>query len=194
MKNPYEYGDMQDIVRASAARVLGCSVDSLSSETSLVGDLGADSLDLVELRCEIEDRLGMVMPQQSVLDHLVEIAGDSDAAYQGPGRMTELAARVLRLSAFRYTEEQAAAGMAPYEVARRSTIANWAHFVHSAFDHLPASCPGCAGSVAALSPAHRAQCAGCGAPLTPVPGDEVLAAGVREALGTEAVAVGKPAE
>ncbi|MFI1567984.1 acyl carrier protein [Streptomyces sp. NPDC020490] len=185
MNNPFEYEVVQDIVRTAAARVLGCPADSLSPATALVRDLGADSLDLVELRCELEDRLLVVMPNQSVLDHLVELTGTSDAVYGPDGGVTALAARVLRDSAFRYDEEQARAGTPPYEIARSTTVANWAHFVSTLFDHLPGSCPECAGTKAAVSPAQRAECADCGTALTPQAGDTVLAATVRTAAGSE---------
>lgn len=39
-------------------------VESLSASTSFAGDLGADSLDMVELVMELEDRLGVSVTEQ----------------------------------------------------------------------------------------------------------------------------------
>ncbi len=53
---------IRDIVCAQ----LGVSEENLTSETSFVNDLGADSLDTVELVMEIEDEFELSIPDDDV--------------------------------------------------------------------------------------------------------------------------------
>lgn len=56
-------------VRRVVAEQLGVTADELSSEVSLVDDLAADSLDLLELAIALETELGLCVPE-SVIEHL----------------------------------------------------------------------------------------------------------------------------
>ncbi len=56
--------EIKDIV----CQQLGVSEDKLTDETSFVNDLGADSLDTVELVMEIEDAFSLSIPDEDVED------------------------------------------------------------------------------------------------------------------------------
>jgi acyl carrier protein len=56
-------------VRRVVADQLGVGADELAPDVSLVDDLAADSLDLVELALALENELGVVVPE-SVIEHL----------------------------------------------------------------------------------------------------------------------------
>ncbi|GAA0176928.1 acyl carrier protein [Clostridium sediminicola] len=47
------------------AEQLGISVDSIGENTSLIEDLGADSLDVVELIMACEDEFGVEIPDEN---------------------------------------------------------------------------------------------------------------------------------
>lgn len=49
---------VKERVKQVLARLLGVSPDKLDGDTPLVNDLGADSLDIVELAMELEEELG----------------------------------------------------------------------------------------------------------------------------------------
>lgn len=53
---------------------LGCEESQVSVETRLMEDLGADSLDAVELNMALEDRFGMEIPDSVLLK--VKTIGD----------------------------------------------------------------------------------------------------------------------
>ncbi|KUL53973.1 hypothetical protein ADL22_03445 [Streptomyces sp. NRRL F-4489] len=182
MQNPYQAEQIHDIVREGLAQVLGTGADEITPDATLVGDLGAESLDLVEFRFEMETKLGVALPKSNVLDQLANALGGSERLYDERGGITELAAEVLRRSAFDYTAEQVHAGLRPYEVAAAATSANWAAFTHAIFDHLPENCTECGADKAELAVSGKAVCAGCGAALEAATGDEVMAEGVRAAL------------
>ena len=48
------------------ARQLGVEVSTLTPETNIVDDLGADSLDVVEFTASIEDEFGIIMVNDAV--------------------------------------------------------------------------------------------------------------------------------
>ncbi|MFJ8469438.1 acyl carrier protein [Streptomyces swartbergensis] len=182
MRNPFEKEQIHDIVREGLAQVLGTPVSEITGDATLVADLGAESLDLVEFRYEMETRLGVALPKSNVLDELATALGGSERLYDERGGITELAAEVLRRSAFGYTEEQVHAGMRPYEVAAAATSAHWASFTHAIFDRLPETCTECGAGETEIAVSGRAVCAGCGAAVEAATGDDVLTEGVRVAL------------
>ena len=52
-------GKLEDRVKDIIVEQLGVNAEQVTAEASFIDDLGADSLDQVELICELEDRLGI---------------------------------------------------------------------------------------------------------------------------------------
>ena len=57
---------MFEKVRDIIVDTLSCSIDDLTLEASLADDLGADSLDAVELNMALEDKLGVSIPDEEL--------------------------------------------------------------------------------------------------------------------------------
>ncbi|MHB8671745.1 MAG: acyl carrier protein [Acidimicrobiales bacterium] len=57
-----------EAVREAAVGILGAEPTALVEETSFADDLGADSLDLVELVMALEDRLTVVIPEEDLAE------------------------------------------------------------------------------------------------------------------------------
>lgn len=55
-----------DKVKEIIVEVLSCDEEAVTPETKIIDDLGADSLDSVELSVEIEDRLGVTVPDEEL--------------------------------------------------------------------------------------------------------------------------------
>ena len=56
--------DITEQVIAIVSEKLGVEKEKVKSETSFVGDLGADSLDMVELLMNLEDSFQMSIPDE----------------------------------------------------------------------------------------------------------------------------------
>ena len=59
MTNP----SIEERVKRIVCNQMGTSPDKIANETSFVNDLGADSLDTVELVMEFEDEFGVQIPE-----------------------------------------------------------------------------------------------------------------------------------
>ncbi|MDO4574764.1 MAG: acyl carrier protein [Planctomycetia bacterium] len=66
--------NIEDRVKTIVSDHLGFNKDEMTLETSFVNDLGADSLDLVELVMELEDEFGITIPEDATED--VQTIGD----------------------------------------------------------------------------------------------------------------------
>ncbi len=53
-------------VRSTLAEHLGADTAEIKEDTKLVDDLGADSLDLVELTMDLEEKFGLKIPDEDV--------------------------------------------------------------------------------------------------------------------------------
>jgi len=177
MNNPYDCNQVLEIVEQTLVEVLGCSPDEVLPDLSIAEELGGDSLDFVELRYVLEKKLGMTLPQKSVLDAFIEQIGD-EARVIERGRVTELAAHVLQHSLFRYDAKSASPGMQPYDVFSATTVRQWANLCLHMFDYLPAACPECGHQHAVVAPSGKAACGHCGAVLKPAAGDEAMSRSV----------------
>ena len=60
------------------AEALNISVDKVTADAKIVEDLGADSLDVVELLSQLEDELGIIIPDEEV-ESLVTVADVANA-------------------------------------------------------------------------------------------------------------------
>ena len=58
---------MQEKIIQMIAKKLGKKVEDVKPESKLIDDLGADSLDIVELLMELEDSYGITIPDQDAM-------------------------------------------------------------------------------------------------------------------------------
>lgn len=184
LHNPFSEDMLIAVVMDIACEVLGCDKDELAPEMSLGDDLGAESLDFVEIRYSLERRLGIALPQRSVFDQLATLAPEIPAIASN-GKITEFGADALRNSLFGYSESLAREGARPHEVMQGGTIRNWARLCHRILDALPAACPDCGHHEAIVSRTGKPACASCGAVIKPASGDSTMAAATEAWLVTQ---------
>lgn len=184
MKNPFPKDRLLAVVKDTLSRVLGIPPEEIDAQSELVGDLGAESLDFVELNALLERGLNFTLPTRSVLDHAGRATGHPEH-FHGP-RTGLTAAGVDLLAASPYGYRGLVEGASMYDIFNASTVQNLANVCHAIFDHLPDSCPDCGGHEAQASPTAKVACSACGALLKPLRGDDVLARWVQSYLTTDA--------
>ena len=69
---------MLEKIQGMLAEALNISVDKVTADAKIVEDLGADSLDVVELLSRLEDEYGVMIPDDEV-EKLVTVADVAEA-------------------------------------------------------------------------------------------------------------------
>ena len=64
---------MLEKIQAMLAEALNLPVEKVTADAKIVDDLGADSLDVVELLSQLEDEYGIIIPDDEV-ESLVTVA------------------------------------------------------------------------------------------------------------------------
>jgi len=172
MNHPFSKEHVLGVVTDALSRVLGLRIEEIAAGSSLVEDLGAESLDFVELNAMLEKGFGLTLPSRSVLDHAGRITGEPERFYHPRTGLTEEGVALLAASPYRYLGLKP--GTTTYEIFNTSTVGNLANICHEILCHLPQACPDCGGGQACVAATGRAACADCGAPLKPLRGDDVL--------------------
>ena len=70
-----------DKVRKALASQLECDESSITENTDIMGDLGADSLDIIELMMTLEEEFGIVITDESV--HQYKTVGEVSKFIEG---------------------------------------------------------------------------------------------------------------
>ncbi|MFM9382891.1 acyl carrier protein [Pseudomonas sp. UV AK001] len=172
MNNPLDLEQVIGSTRAILAQLLVMSADEIDEHSSIVEDLGADSLDIVDLSFQLGRQYGCTLPKTSVLDHAVAVCGDA-SEFLANGRITENGKALLEQSLSAYAPDQLTAGMQPAQVFAATTVLNWAQQCRNLFNYLPSSCPDCNAHQAVLNERQQVVCGACSARLVPADGDEV---------------------
>ena len=58
--------DMLEAVKEILSKQLRVDIDSIDNDTDIIDDLGADSLDVVEMLMTIEEEYGIVVPDEVI--------------------------------------------------------------------------------------------------------------------------------
>ncbi len=72
---------MLEKIQAMLAEALNISIDKITPESKIVDDLGADSLDVVELLSQLEEEYGIIIPDDDA-ENLVTVADVAKAIEQ----------------------------------------------------------------------------------------------------------------
>ena len=141
-------------------------------ESSLIKDLGAESLDFLDINYRLEQTFGIKMARRSVLEHMEELFGE-ESAIDSDGKLTDKAAAVLAL---RYdgSGEQIQAGMDMDELPAMVTVSSIAEGVMNLLDSLAEKCVNCGAQNWSLKDETRIHCGSCGDDATFTSGDDLI--------------------
>lgn len=141
-------------------------------------DLGAESLDLIEITMETETQFHIFLPDKSILETAVEVFGPD--VLEKDGYLTD-AGKQLMLRRMPETD----AGAFDGEVAIKDLqhyflkVSTWVRMIQGLAQYTPSACEACGGPMAA-SMGFRMKCAQCGHEITLRSGEELNREWVRE--------------
>lgn len=144
---------------------------SLINPDAYLDDLGAESLDLIEISMETESQFDVWLPEKSILETAAEVFGPG--VLEKEGYLTEDGKRLLTR---RMPDGDAAAFRG--EVAVKDLrhyfmkVSTWIRMIESLQEHTPRVCSACSGAVKA-SLGLRMKCAACGIEISLRSGEEI---------------------
>jgi acyl carrier protein len=148
-----------DEVRKAIVETLGTEEESITPVSSLMKDLGAESLDFLDINYRLEQAFGIKMARHTILEHIEEMFGE-DSAIDGDGRLTKKAIELLNIrfgdSASKLTE-----GVDMDEVANIITVRAITTAVMDVLNTLPEKCASCGASAWEAEDGGRIRCRTC---------------------------------
>src|SRR5208337_428822 len=143
----------------------------IKPESSLINDLGAESLDFLDINYRLEQTFGIKMARRSVLDHMEELFGE-ESAIDSDGKLTCKAAEVL---AIRYdgSGNKLDAGMDMDDLPAMVTVSSIVEGVMNLLDTLPEKCINCGAQSWNLHEETHIHCGSCGEAATFTSGDDL---------------------
>ena len=159
------------------AKSLRIEPSQIAPDTHLT-DLGAESLDLIEITMETETQFHIFLPDKSILETAVEVFGPG--ILEKDGYLTEEGKQLL-LRRMPETDARAFEG----EIAVKDLqhyflrVGTWVRMIQGLAQYTPAECASCGGPMVA-SMGFRMKCAQCGLEITLRSGEEVNREWVRE--------------
>ncbi len=159
-------------LKKNIAESLRIEPDSIRPESSLVEDLGAESLDFLDINYRLEQIFGIRMARHFVLEHVEEIFGEG-SAIDGSGRLTEKGAELLKIRLGDH-HPGLGPGMELDQVTALITVRSLARGVLDILDSLPGSCAYCAKSAWVSEDGARIRCGSCGKGAAFGTGDDLI--------------------
>jgi len=165
-------------VRKAISEGIDIDPARIKPESSLMKDLGAESLDFLDINYRLEQAFGIKMARRSVLDHMEELFGE-ETAVDSEGKLTDKAAAIL---AMRYdgSESAISAGMDMDDLPEMVTVSSIAEMVMNLLDTLPEKCTGCGAQNWTLKKETLIECGSCGEGAAFTNGDDLIAAWLKQ--------------
>jgi len=159
------------------ARSLRIDVAQVKPEVHL-NDLGAESLDLIEISMETESQFHIFLPDKSILETAVEAFGsdilEKDGYLTDEGKRLMLC-RMPDADAETFQGKVAVKDLQSYFLK----IGTWVRMIQGLARYTPSECRACGGSMLA-SMGFRMKCVQCGEEITLRSGEELNREWVRE--------------
>ncbi len=161
-------------VKRGIAETLNIDKNSINAENSLIKDLGAESLDFLDVNYRLEQTFGIKMARHFILEHIEEMFGEG-SAIDGNGRLTDKAIELLKIRMGNNIPELHA-DMDMDEVPTLVTVQSIAKGVMDILDSLPEKCPSCGNGGWKSENSVRIRCGSCGEYATFTNGDDLVKA------------------
>jgi acyl carrier protein len=159
-------------LKKAIVETLRVDENSIKPETSFINDLGAESLDFLDINYRLEQAFGMKMARHFVLEHIEEMFGEGTAIDEN-GQLTEKAIELLKIR-FGDNMPDLKPGMDMDEVPALLTVQSIAHGIMDILDSLPEKCPNCGNSAWQSDDLSKVKCGSCGENAAYTNGDDLI--------------------
>ena len=161
-----------DEVKKAIVETLRVDENQIKPESSLIKDIGAESLDFLDINYRLEQTFGIKMARHFILEHVEEIFGEGSAIDEN-GQLTDKGVALLKM---RFGQESAefTEGMEMDLLPTLVTVQLMSKGVMDILDTLPETCPNCGNSAWKTEDGAKIMCGSCGeyAPFTN--GDDLI--------------------
>ncbi len=161
-------------LKKAIVETLRVDESSITPESSLINDLGAESLDFLDINYRLEQAFGMKMARHFVLEHIEDMFGEG-AAIDEDGRLTEKAIELLKIR-FGENVPDLKPGMDMDEVPALLTVKSMTQGVMDILQSLPEKCTKCGGPEWKTEDGVKIKCASCGENAAFTNGDDLIKA------------------
>ncbi|MEO5359975.1 MAG: phosphopantetheine-binding protein [Nitrospirota bacterium] len=166
-----------DELKKAAAETLAIDVATIKTDSSLVKDLGAESLDFLDINYRIEQTFSIKMARHFIIEHIEEMFGEG-TALDSDGRLTEKAVKLMRIRLDAAVEGSALEALKPGmdmdALPAMITIRSMAGSIMDILDTLPENCPECDKSAWKKVNDTRIVCKECSAEAAYKNGDDLI--------------------
>ncbi len=159
-------------LKKAVSSALGVDVDTVKPDSVLTLDLGAESLDFLDISYHLEQAFGIRMARYFVLDHAEDLFGEGKAVDEN-SCLTPQAVEMLKLR-FREGRVPLRPGMDMEEVVHLVTVDSMAGTVLDILDTLPHVCTQCGGASWKTEDGTHILCEDCGGAAVYKTGDELI--------------------
>ena len=159
-------------LKKAIVETLRVDENEIKPETSLINDLGAESLDFLDINYRLEQAFGIKMARHFVLEHIEEMFGEGTAINED-GQLTEKAIQLLKI---RFGEDMPdlKPGMDMDEVPSLVTAQSIAQGVMDILQSLPDQCGKCSNGEWKTDDGTHAVCGSCGESAAYANGDDLI--------------------
>ncbi|MEW6601530.1 MAG: phosphopantetheine-binding protein [Nitrospirota bacterium] len=161
-------------LKKAIVETLRVDESSIKLESSLINDLGAESLDFLDINYRLEQAFGMKMARHFVLEHIEEMFGEGTAINED-GQLTDKAVELLKIR-FGGNMPQLKSGMDMDEIPSMVTVQSMVQGVMDILASLPEKCSNCGNSAWQSDDGSKIKCGSCGEGATFTNGDDLIKA------------------
>lgn len=161
-----------DELKKAVVETLRSDEAAIKPESSLIKDLGAESLDFLDINYRLEQTFGIKMARHFILEHIEEMYGEGSAIDED-GKLTEKAITLLKM---RYGDVYGdlSGGMDMDTVPTLITAGSMTQGVLDLLDTLPEKCTKCGNAAWKTEDGVRITCGSCNAAATFTNGDDLI--------------------
>ena len=161
-------------VKKAIAETLNIDKDLIKPESSLIKDLGAESLDFLDINYRLEQAFGIKMARHFILEHIEEMFGEG-SAIDANSQITDKAVSLLKI---RLGEDfsELRPGMDMDEVPALVTVQTITRGVLDILDSLAEKCQSCGKAAWQFEDNVRIKCGSCGEYAAFTNGDDLIKA------------------